>query len=123
MWQAPTRWLETLEEALRPTGVPPLRGGDFDRWDLEVPGGISGSCRLRMAVEEHGAGRQLVRFRCWPRPAPFVLTLLMLFAALQNLLLAAGTAALAGAETSASADAANTAATRMRTRDISEPFD
>src|SRR5256886_17283018 len=33
-----------------------------------------------MAVEEHGAGTQLVRFRCWPRPAPFVLTLLVLFA-------------------------------------------
>jgi len=80
VWQAPTRWLEAVEEALRPTGGPALRGGDFDRWDLEVPGGISGSCRLRMAVEEHGAGRQLVRFRCWPRPAPFVLTLLVLFA-------------------------------------------
>ncbi len=30
-------------------------------------GGILGSARLRMAVEEHGAGRQLARFRVWPR--------------------------------------------------------
>jgi len=79
-WQAPTRWLEAVEEAVRVTGGRPLRGGDFDRWDLEVTGGLAGSCRLRMAVEEHGAGRQLIRLRCWPRPAPFVLTLLMLFA-------------------------------------------
>jgi len=34
-----------------------------------------------MAVEEHGAGRQLVRFRFWPRQRPFVLALLALLAA------------------------------------------
>ena len=30
---------------------------------------MAGLCdaRVRMAVEEHGAGRQLVRFRWWPR--------------------------------------------------------
>jgi hypothetical protein len=58
-----------------------LRGGDFDRWDLEVPGGLFGSRRVLMAVEEHGGGRQLVRFRCWSRPAPIALVFVMLFAA------------------------------------------
>jgi hypothetical protein len=43
------------------------RGGDFDRWDLEVRGGLFGSARLLAAVEEHGQGQQMVRARTWPR--------------------------------------------------------
>jgi hypothetical protein len=35
-----------------------------------------------MAVEEHGGGKQLVRFRAWPRFAPLGLGLTLLFAAL-----------------------------------------
>jgi O-antigen biosynthesis protein len=34
-----------------------------------VRGSIFGAARVRMAVEEHGLGRQLVRFRVWPRPS------------------------------------------------------
>jgi hypothetical protein len=34
-----------------------------------------------MAVEEHGGGRQFVRFRFWPRLQPFLLALLALLAA------------------------------------------
>jgi GT2 family glycosyltransferase len=80
-WQAPAQWLETVERDVRSTGATALRSSGFDRWDLEVWGGMFGSCRLRMAVEEHGGGRQLVRFRSWPRPQPFVLTVLTLLAA------------------------------------------
>ena len=43
-------------------------GGDWDRWDLQVRGGLLGGAGLRMAVEEHGAGQQLVRVRSWPAP-------------------------------------------------------
>jgi hypothetical protein len=46
-------------------------GSGFDRWDLEVRGGIFGAARLRSAIEEHGGGRQLVRFRVWPRASHF----------------------------------------------------
>ena len=42
-------------------------GGDFDPWDLEVRGGLFGATRLQMVIEEHGGGRQLVRFHAWPR--------------------------------------------------------
>jgi len=80
-WQAPATWLETLEREVRSAGATALRGSVFDPWDLEVSGGMIGSCRLRMAVEEHGAGRQLIRFRSWPRPRPFVLAVLALLAA------------------------------------------
>jgi hypothetical protein len=48
-------------------GAAAKRGGDFDRWDLEVRAGILASVRLRAAVEEHGAGRQLIRIGSWPR--------------------------------------------------------
>lgn len=34
-----------------------------------------------MAVEEHGEGRQLMRFRCWPRLAPFAVVLFAIFTA------------------------------------------
>jgi hypothetical protein len=48
-----------------------MRGGAFDRWDLEVLGGALGAVRVRTAIEEHGGGRQLLRVRAWPRvPRP-----------------------------------------------------
>jgi hypothetical protein len=34
-----------------------------------------------MAVEEHGAGRQLVRFRSWPRPERFAVIVFLVLAA------------------------------------------
>ena len=42
-------------------------GGDYVRWDIEVLGGMFGSARLMMAVEDHGAGAQYVRTRISPR--------------------------------------------------------
>jgi len=35
-----------------------------------------------MAIEEHGSGRQLIRFRCWPRCSAGWLALILLLAAL-----------------------------------------
>jgi GT2 family glycosyltransferase len=67
-WLAPEQRLAIAEETLRATGVAAHTGGDFDRWDLEVRGGWFGCARLRTVSEEHGNGKQLVRFRCWPRP-------------------------------------------------------
>ncbi|CAN5351731.1 hypothetical protein BH24GEM3_BH24GEM3_06870 [soil metagenome] len=66
-WQSPEEKLYALESVLRAGGTVVLRGGEFDRWDLEVRGGALGRARLRVAVEEHGAGKQLFRFRVWPR--------------------------------------------------------
>jgi O-antigen biosynthesis protein len=68
-WEAPADRLEAIEATLRTMGACVFRGGDFNRWDLEVRGGLLGAARLRMAVEEHGLGCQMVRFRIWPRPA------------------------------------------------------
>jgi hypothetical protein len=69
-WSSPEARLEAIEERLRAMGAAVHRGDAYARWDLEVLGGALGAARLRMAVEEHGAGRQLTRFRGWPRPSP-----------------------------------------------------
>jgi hypothetical protein len=66
-WTAPEQRLQALESLMRAERAVVLRGGNFDGWDLEVRGGILGRARVRMTIEEHGGGRQLVRWRVWPR--------------------------------------------------------
>jgi hypothetical protein len=66
-WQDAGERLAAIEQALKKVGECVRRGGNFDRWDLEVRGGAFGGARLLMAVEEHGLGRQLVRVRTWPK--------------------------------------------------------
>jgi hypothetical protein len=94
-WQSAEERLRGVEAALTDAGAVTRRGGDFDRWDLEVRGGALGAARVRMAVEEHGAGRQLVRLRAWPRPSAAAAGLVLAPAAL------AGGAALSGAPSAA----------------------
>jgi hypothetical protein len=55
-----------VESSLRHFGTACRHGGDFDRFDLSVTAGIFGGARLRFAIEEHGGGKQLLRFRTWP---------------------------------------------------------
>jgi len=81
-WRAPEAWLAALETALREHRVRVLRGGAYDTWDLEVRSGLLGVARVRLVVEEHGQGRQLGRFRVWPRSAPARLVPLVLLASL-----------------------------------------
>jgi hypothetical protein len=66
-WLSTEARLRALESALRDQGSIALRGGDFDRWDLRVGVGMFGWACMRMAIEEHGAGRQLVRCHLRPR--------------------------------------------------------
>lgn len=77
-WQTPEKWLQLLETSLREDGTAVFSGGDFDRWDLTVKGGVLGAMRILMAIEEHGLGQQMVRFHVWPHCSPggLVLTLL-----------------------------------------------
>jgi hypothetical protein len=67
VWRSPEQALQFLARSLRRGGAVLVLGGQYDRWDLEVRGGLLGAARLFMTVEEHGAGRQLFRFRRWPR--------------------------------------------------------
>jgi hypothetical protein len=66
-WRDPNERLKSFESDLRKAGVYVRRGGDYDRWDLEVRAGLLGFARLLMAVEDHGAGNQFVRLRLWPK--------------------------------------------------------
>lgn len=76
--QPADKWLHSIESTLREDGAVVRRGGNYDRWDLKARRGIFGAAHLLLAVEEHGLGRQLIRFRVWPRVSTggLVLTLL-----------------------------------------------
>jgi O-antigen biosynthesis protein len=84
-WQAPAQRLHAIEAALRSVGARVRRGGDYDRWDLEVRGGSIGASRMLMAVEEHGGGAQLIRFRSWPQCSATAVVATLLFATLSIL--------------------------------------
>lgn len=67
VWCSAEQRMCDLEAALKAEGAVVHRGGGFDNWDLEVCGGLLGSARLKMVVEEHGQDRQLARLRVSPR--------------------------------------------------------
>jgi O-antigen biosynthesis protein len=64
--QEPAAWLRAIAGRLEAAGAAGRAGGAFDAWDLDVRGGALGGARLLLALEEHGAGRQLARVRAWP---------------------------------------------------------
>jgi GT2 family glycosyltransferase/PAS domain-containing protein len=65
--------IDVIETCLRDEGFAVRSGGEHDRWDIEVRAGALGACRVLTAVEDHPGGRQLVRFRTWPRLASVAL--------------------------------------------------
>ncbi len=67
VWHAAQDRLEEVESTLKKLGLVVRRGGNFDNWDLEIRSGLLGSARLQMVAEEHGQGRQLVRWRVSPK--------------------------------------------------------
>jgi hypothetical protein len=77
--------VRAVVNALRAQGAAIRSGGDWDRWDVEVRGGLLGVVRLRLAVEEHGGGRQVVRIRSWPHVRRGAAALLGLVAAVAAL--------------------------------------
>ncbi|HVH71747.1 MAG TPA: glycosyltransferase, partial [Candidatus Dormibacteraeota bacterium] len=75
VWRSAEERLRALESALKKSGAVVHRGGDFDDWDLQIRGSLLASARLRMVVEEHGRGRQLVRIEFSPTYSQFGLGL------------------------------------------------
>jgi GT2 family glycosyltransferase len=66
-WRSQSDRLLALEQDLRLRNIGVWPGPADDRWDLQVRAGGLGFVRLRLAIEEHGEGRQLIRYRLWPR--------------------------------------------------------
>jgi O-antigen biosynthesis protein len=96
-WRPLEEWVGVVEERLLRRGTPARRGAEHDRWELEARGGLFGRVRLRAAIEEHGAGRQLGRFRLLPAPSRLATALGSTAAALAAYVAAASAPAPAGA--------------------------
>jgi O-antigen biosynthesis protein len=75
-WRSGDDRLSAVERRLRAGGAVVVTGGDVDRWEHEVRAGVLASARVRMCLEEHGAGRQLARFRLYPHVSAWVLPLI-----------------------------------------------
>jgi len=101
-WQPIESRLSTLASILNGAGAPIVRGGDFDRWDLSILGGLFGTIRVIAMVEEHGKGKQLCRFRTWPKTPNSVIAIFVAImiaaglAAINHAAIPAGFLALAG---------------------------
>jgi GT2 family glycosyltransferase len=65
VWRSQEDWMERFETAVVREAIA-HRGGEFDDWDLRIVGGIAGNARVRLAVEEHGSGKQLLRWKVQP---------------------------------------------------------
>ncbi|WP_461126743.1 glycosyltransferase [Spirosoma aerophilum] len=66
-WYSTEEWLTTMEKTLLESSVRIRPGGTFDKWDLQIGGGFSSVVRGVLVIEEHGAGKQLLRFKCWTK--------------------------------------------------------
>jgi GT2 family glycosyltransferase len=78
-WEDTGTILETLQEAMQRSGTIVTAGGDYDPWDLSVRGGLFGKAHVLLGVEEHGGGKQLLKFRIVPRYSKIAIALAMLF--------------------------------------------
>ena len=89
-WIEHQRRLEQLEESLASLKTTTRRGGPFDPWDLEVRGGMFGSTRMLMAIEDQGSGTQYIRVLCQPIFSIVGVAMLILFSGLAILALQDG---------------------------------
>jgi len=69
-WRASEDWLQEIESNLIKSWTRVRRGGHYDQWDLQVSCGFFSSVRGLLTIEEHGGGKQLLRFKCSPRYSP-----------------------------------------------------
>ena len=73
-WMSSDAVLSSIEAGLHKIGAHPERGGEFDAWDLKTHGGMFGSVRLLLAIEEHGQGKQMLLIQQKPNISAFVVT-------------------------------------------------
>jgi len=71
-WRPVEDWLEDIEHNLIDLKARFKRGGDFDRWDVQVTNSLFSVSRGLVTIEEHGSGKQLLRFKVWSRASKAV---------------------------------------------------
>ena len=84
-WATIESRLSQLNAILKESKAAIIVGGDYDPWDFTIHGGLLGSIRVVAMVEEHGNGRQLFRFRAWPKPPAAALAVLFALVTLAGL--------------------------------------
>jgi hypothetical protein len=92
-WKSSHDRLREIESLLSANRTLTLRGGDFDHWDLQVIGGPLGAVRLKMVIEEHGTGRQMVRVAAWPSVSRWAVGAMLTLSAIGTLGLVPGLSA------------------------------
>ena len=87
-WLDSTAVLLSLESVLRSGGAVVRRGGDYDKWDLEIRGGLFGGLRVYTVSENYGRGKHMLRLRSrpWFSVSGAGTTLLLMFACFGALL-------------------------------------
>lgn len=63
-WRSAEDWLKDIEKKLVQLKTRVKRGGDFDVWDLQVRIGLFSKSRGLLVIEEHGGGKQFLKFKC-----------------------------------------------------------
>jgi hypothetical protein len=63
-WKSTEEWLTEIEQNLISEKTRVKRGGDFDEWDIQVRSGLFASGKALLSIEEHGGGKQFLRFKC-----------------------------------------------------------
>ncbi len=63
-WHTAEDYLLGIEKKLIQLRSRVKRGGDFDNWDIEVSNGLFAKSRGLLTIEEHGGGKQMLRFKC-----------------------------------------------------------
>lgn len=84
-WFSANDYLLALEENLINQQMVAQRGGDYDRWDLQVGNKLFAYVRCLLTIEEHGAGKQYVKIRSRVSFATFSLGILLAMIALASL--------------------------------------
>jgi O-antigen biosynthesis protein len=70
-WKSSEHWLRAFNNKLVSYKLPVRTGGAYDRWDFEIIAGLFGKARIAVLVEEHGEGKQYLRFRTFPKFTSF----------------------------------------------------
>ncbi len=63
-WRSTEDWLGDIEKEVINLKTRVKRGGDFDTWDLQVCNGLFSRSRGLLVIEEHGGGKQYLKFKC-----------------------------------------------------------